>query len=114
MEMDWIKSRCVVVLLIFVGCVFAIADGRAEEPTRGRRVLYNFDGDSCMFTRAGGKGPVALTVDDVKQLIEEVAYEGSQVDTVLVCIGGHDIGARGAREVARFAASDVRQLEAIL
>ena len=67
----------------------------AEEPDRSngsaprdrvRRVLYNFDGDSCMFTRAGGKGPVAITVDDVKRLIEEVAYDGSQVDTILVCI----------------------------
>jgi len=53
---------------------------------RARRVLYNFDGDSCMVTRAGAKGPVAITVDDVKRLIEEVAYDGSQVDTVLVCI----------------------------
>ena len=47
-----------------------------------RRVLYNFD-DSCLVTRAGGKGPVAITVNDVKRLIEEVAYDGSQVDSVL-------------------------------
>jgi len=53
---------------------------------RPRRVLYNFDGDSCLVTKAGGKGPVSVTIDDVKRLIEEVAYEGSQVDTVLVCI----------------------------
>jgi hypothetical protein len=39
-----------------------------------------------MFTRAGSKGPVAITVDDVKRLIEEVAYDDSQVDTVLICI----------------------------
>lgn len=58
----------------------------AGQPPRVRRVLYNFDGDSCLVTRAGGKGPVAITVDDVKQLIAEVAYDGSQVDTVLVCI----------------------------
>jgi Glycosyl hydrolase-like 10 len=73
----------------------ASISGAAEEPRRPndsnprervRRVLYNFDGDSCMFTRAGGKGPVAITIDDVKRLIEEVAYDGSQVDTVLVCI----------------------------
>ena len=54
--------------------------------SRERRVLYNFDGCSCMFTKAGGKGPVPVTADDVKRLIEEVAYEGSRVDTVLVCI----------------------------
>jgi hypothetical protein len=49
-------------------------------------VLYNFDGDSCLSTKAGSKGPVAVNVDDVKRLIEEVAYNGSRVDTVLVCI----------------------------
>ncbi|MDA1180045.1 MAG: family 10 glycosylhydrolase, partial [Planctomycetota bacterium] len=59
---------------------------QADAPPRGRRVLYNFDGDSCMYTRAHSKGPVATTADDVRHLIEEVAYDGSQVDTVLVCI----------------------------
>jgi hypothetical protein len=58
----------------------------ADRPQRKRRVLYNFDGDSCLSTKAGGKGPVAVNVDDVKRLIEEVAYDGSRVDTVLVCI----------------------------
>ena len=58
----------------------------AKPPTRSRRVIYNFDGDSCMFTRAGGKGPVAMTVDDLKNSIAEVTYDGSQVDTILVCI----------------------------
>ena len=51
-----------------------------------RRVLYNFDGDSCLSTKANGKGPVPVNVEDVKRLIEEVAYDGSCVDTVLVCI----------------------------
>ena len=58
----------------------------ADQPQRQRRVLYNFDGDSCLSTKAGGKGPVAVNVDDVKRLVEEVAYDGSSVDTVLVCI----------------------------
>ncbi len=58
----------------------------AGQDRRTRRVLYNFDGASCMFTKAGGKGPVPITVDDVKRLIEEVAYDESHVDTVLVCI----------------------------
>ena len=58
----------------------------ADQPQRTRRVLYNFDGDSCLSTKAGGKGPVPVNVDDVKRLIEEVAYEGSQVDTILVCV----------------------------
>jgi Tol biopolymer transport system component len=54
--------------------------------SRARRVLYNFDGDSCLSTKAGGSGPVPVGIEDVKRLIEEVAYEGSQVDTILVCI----------------------------
>ena len=53
---------------------------------RPARVLYNFDGDSCLSTKAGSKGPVPVSIDDVKQLIEEVASDGSQVDTILVCI----------------------------
>lgn len=53
---------------------------------RARRVLYNFDGDSCLISKAGSKGPAVITADDVKRLIDEVAYEGSQVDTVLVCV----------------------------
>ncbi|MBL8849587.1 MAG: family 10 glycosylhydrolase, partial [Planctomycetaceae bacterium] len=56
------------------------------EGRKVRRVLYNFDGDSCLVTRANSKGPVALNVDDLKQLVEEVAYDGSDVDTILVCI----------------------------
>ncbi len=58
----------------------------ADRHLRRRRVLYNFDGDSCLSTKAGGKGPVPVNVDDVKRLIEEVAYDGSRVDTILVCV----------------------------
>jgi len=56
------------------------------EGGRVRRVLYNFDGDSCLVTRANSKGPVALNVDDLTRLVDEVAYDGSQVDTILVCV----------------------------
>ena len=58
----------------------------APAPPRARRVLYNFDGDSCFSTKANAKGPVAVTTNDVLRLLEEIAYPGSQVDTVLVCI----------------------------
>lgn len=58
----------------------------ADSPQRTRRVLYNFDGDSCLATKANRKGPVPVGVDDVTRLIEEVAYDGSRVDTVLVCV----------------------------
>jgi hypothetical protein len=79
------------VFLLALTCVSVHAEEpeqskAANQRQRVRRGLYNFDGDSCLVTRAGGKGPVAITVDDVKRLIEEVAYDESQVDTVLVCI----------------------------
>lgn len=68
-------------------CSSARSEGDPVKPsTRSRRVLYNFDGDSCLSTKAGGKGPVPVNLDDVKRLIEEVAHDGSRVDTVLVCI----------------------------
>ena len=62
------------------------AQDKPDRNLRERRVIYNFDGDSCLTTKAGGKGPVAVDVDDVKRLIEEVAYDRSCVDTVLVCV----------------------------
>ena len=34
---------------------------------RTRRVLYNFDGDSCLSSKANSKVPVALNVDDIKR-----------------------------------------------
>ena len=81
------------ILLLFV-CSICVAGNVGQDtsgaepdrPTRSRRILYNFDGDSCLFTRAGGRGPVSMTVDDLKQLVAEVTYDGSQVDTILVCI----------------------------
>ena len=62
----------------------------ADEPAgsvapRERRILYNLDGTSPMFARAGSKGPVPMTVEDLKGLIREVTFPGSQVDTVLIC-----------------------------
>ena len=51
----------------------------ADRSVRTRRVLYNSDGDSCMFTRPGGKGSVAVTLDDVRHVVDELTYEGSQV-----------------------------------
>lgn len=53
---------------------------------RHRRLLYNFDGDSCLSTKAGVKGPAEVGEADVRRLVEEVAFETSRVDTVAVCI----------------------------
>ena len=33
---------------------------------RKRRILYNLDGDSCMFLKKGSKGPVPMSVDDLQ------------------------------------------------
>ncbi len=86
-----IRLPSFLMFLLVLTCVAIHADESGQskvpnQPQHVRRVLYNFDGDSCMVTRAGGKGPVAIGVDDLKRLIEEVAYDGSQVDTVLVCV----------------------------
>jgi hypothetical protein len=64
----------------------AAASAADPAPIRPRRILYNIDGDSCLFTRAGGKGPVATTPDDLKRVIAEITGPNSQVDTVLVCV----------------------------
>ena len=66
----------------------AAADPATEStpPAKARRVLYNLDGDSCMWTKKDGKQPVVVTADDLPTLIDEIAYAGSQVDTLLVCI----------------------------
>lgn len=63
----------------------SLSAAEAETP-RQRRVLYNFDGDSCIYTAARSKGPTEVTSDSIRQLIAEVAYDGSQVDTILVCV----------------------------
>jgi len=76
--------RAFLTILLLFGLPVSVLAGGASQ--RERRILYNFDGDSCMWTRAGSKEPVAINVDDLKKLIDEIAYDGSQVDTMLVCI----------------------------
>ena len=73
-------------LLLSVGCSSGEKIVETAEPEPKRRILYNFDGDSCMWTRAGSKEPVAVGAEDLKTLIDEITYDGSQVDTMLVCI----------------------------
>ena len=70
---------------LLLGCVICQPLFAAEVRT-SRRVLYNLDGDSCLTSRAGSTEPVAVTEADLKRLVAEVAYEGSQVDTLLLCI----------------------------
>jgi neutral ceramidase len=63
------------------------ATAKSDKPltSKTRRILYNLDGDSCMWTKKDGKQPVVVTADDMKTLVDEIAYPGSQVDTFLLC-----------------------------
>lgn len=72
----------------FVVVLFLFQQAATANTAAGavRRVLYNLDGDSCLTTRAGGTEPVAVTAADLERLVEEIAYDGSQVDTLLLCI----------------------------
>ena len=101
-----------VLTLMSVEPALSLAVG-AEKPPPPRRVLYNFDGDSCLSTKAGSKGPVAVNVADVKRLIEEVAHRvqeelglAARVKLVMdVCAWerrktAHDLAAQFRRDVA--------------
>jgi sugar lactone lactonase YvrE len=76
-------------MLLFV-VVWALCEhsfgASPADPPGTRRVLYNLDGDSCLTTRAGSTGPVAITEADLKRLVDEITCDGSQVDTLLLCI----------------------------
>ncbi|MFO0892392.1 MAG: hypothetical protein U0790_25035 [Isosphaeraceae bacterium] len=80
------NRRVLILMNLLLFMLAGLHAGADDRPSRSRRVLYNFDGDSCLFTRAGSKGPVATGREDLVRLIDEVAYEGSQVDTILVCV----------------------------
>jgi len=64
----------------------AAGDGGQPAAPKTRRVLYNLDGDSCMFTKKGAKTPVEVGPDELRTVVAELTYPGSQVDTLLVCI----------------------------
>jgi hypothetical protein len=51
-----------------------------------RRILYNDDGDSCMCLKKNIKGPAVVTAADLKSIVEDIAYPGSQGDTLLLCM----------------------------
>lgn len=78
-----VRTTAIVVLFLAI----APASFSAEpKPSKQRRILYNLDGDSCMFLKKGSKGPEVVTVGDLKTVIHELTQPGSQVDSFLVCI----------------------------
>ena len=73
-------------ILVAVLLLAPSTPSRAEKPARQRRILVNYDGGSTLYSRKGSQGPVRLTVEDLREAIREVSFEGSQVDTVLLCV----------------------------
>ncbi len=57
-----------------------------RQGVRKRRILYNLDGDSCLFLKKGRRGPGPITADDLRTVVHEITAPGSQVDTLLVCV----------------------------
>ncbi len=63
------------------------ANGQGDKQGKSkRRILYNLDGDSCMFLKKESKGPAAIAADDLKTIVQEITAPTSQVDTLLVCV----------------------------
>ena len=73
-------------ILVAVLLLAPSTPSRAEKPVRQRRILVNYDGGSTLYSRKGSQGPVRLTAEDLREAIREVSFEGSQVDTVLLCV----------------------------
>jgi hypothetical protein len=76
---------------VLLGALVASQLASATEPAgptarKTRRILYNLDGDSCMWTKKGCKGPVRVGPDDMRTVVEEIDGQGTQVDSLLVCI----------------------------
>ena len=73
-------------ILVAVLLLAPSTPSRAEKPARQRRILVNYDGGSTVYSRKGSQGPGRLTAEDLREAIREVSFEGSQVDTVLLCV----------------------------
>lgn len=78
----WLCALGGVLLFAFQTSV-ARADEPAANPHR-RRIIYNLDGDSCMVYKKGIYKPTEITADDLRAIVNEISFPGSQVDTLLV------------------------------
>jgi hypothetical protein len=81
----WFSAGLALALIAIGHVAPACAADKTATP-KVRRILYNDDGDSCMSIKKNSKGPAVVTADDLKTIVEEIAYPGSQVDTLLLCI----------------------------
>ena len=57
-----------------------------QKPARQRRIPINDDGGSTLYSRKSSRGPVRLTAEDLTETIRKVSFQGSQVDTALLCV----------------------------
>ena len=78
-------------ILVAVLLLAPSTPSRTEKPARQRRILVNYDGGSTLYSRKGSQGPVRLTAEDLREAIREVSFEGSQGDTVLLCVNAQVI-----------------------
>ncbi len=81
-----IRFVVLAILTTLLGAEVAIGE---DHPVRQRRILYNLDGDACMAFLSVTKvatPPLPIQPDDIKAIINEIAFSGSQVDTLLVCV----------------------------
>jgi hypothetical protein len=85
-----LKSFCSTIgIMLALVAINHLATGKAADTIttpKARRILYNDDGDSCMCIKKGSRGPAVVTEEDLKTIVEEIAFPGSQVDTLLLCI----------------------------
>jgi lysophospholipase L1-like esterase len=71
-------------LLAMLATAQPAAAGESDKPTtpKTRRVLYNLDGDSCMWTKKGGKTPVVVSKDLVasqKLQVHKILFLGNSI-----------------------------------
>lgn len=92
----FLRKLCLIILTAYFGPLIGLnslsvsdekVDDKSPRPElRKRRILYNLDGDSCLYCKKDSKGWVAIGPEDVKTVVAEITQPGSQVDTLLVCI----------------------------
>jgi len=82
----------------------------ADEPLapKKRRILYNCDGCSVFMYKKGVYEATEMTIDDLRNVVDELTFPESQVDTFLMCLNaqvtfypskvGSMIGARNTPE----------------
>lgn len=82
----FLAAAAVLLVTLATGQPASASKGDKAPTPKPRRILVNNDGDSCMIWKQGGRGATQITADDLKANVEELAYPGSQVDTMLLCI----------------------------